>query len=736
MARAGIRAGRRASGGASAFGATTVRRDRILDLLERSRSARVVCLQAPGGYGKTTVLTQWAAEDGRPVLWLTVRPQAADAQWVARAIVEALEESGLVGQRAALPEGSDAVTWHLGVLPALETVLASAQRPFVIVIDDAGALSGEKWNCLAGSIATSLPEGAQLALGTRTMLPPSLRRLRRADQVLVIGPGELALDAVEGAELMRMLQADLTDDRLMSLLQDTEGWPVTVHLAGRAISAGRSVEHRLDLTPDGELSDYLREEILRRLDREDARFLLRSSVLTELDEPACDAVTGSDASLARLRRLAGSNHLLVPLDSTASRFRMHPLLAGVLDDELRATDPRAWHDAHAAASRCREAAGDLDSAVFHAVQAGDDARLAALVWGHAGRLIGAGRMPVVQRWLDGVSMARLTSHAGLALTAAWIAVQVGDDLRMGQLALAAQARAVGDQSSLMADVGLLKAAMTVDGLDAMETLVRQFIAAKGPDEEWLTVAHYLLGVALVLKEQPEQGRAELERADRLSRLHGFPAMRARCLAALSEQSLARGDTRRASEYIVEAREALARYRLDHITTSAPVFVASARCSLAQGRPAEARDEARQALRLTSLMRVLGPLNEVYSRLALANLFLALGDHAQAVVLLADAQAAYGPANRSPLGDRMMAETLQRLRTPATRPSGSPVLTTAEVRVLQYLPTHLSFPEIAAELFVSRHTVKTQALSSYRKLGAHTRSEAIAKARELGLLPSP
>lgn len=75
-----------------------------------------------------------------------------------------------------------------------------------------------------------------------------------------------------------------------------------------------------------------------------------------------------------------------------------------------------------------------------------------------------------------------------------------------------------------------------------------------------------------------------------------------------------------------------------------------------------------------------------------------------------------------------------LRGPAEPVGGSALLTTAEIRILQYLPTHLSFPEIANELFVSRHTVKTQALAAYRKLGVHSRSEAIAKAREAGLLP--
>ena len=65
--------------------------------------------------------------------------------------------------------------------------------------------------------------------------------------------------------------------------------------------------------------------------------------------------------------------------------------------------------------------------------------------------------------------------------------------------------------------------------------------------------------------------------------------------------------------------------------------------------------------------------------------------------------------------------------------GASALTAAELRLLPLLSTHLSFPEIGEELFLSRHTIKSQANSIYRKLGASSRSQAVARSRELGLL---
>jgi len=703
-----------------------------LRVLERSRDTPVVALHAPGGYGKTTVLAQWADDDDRPVVWVGVRPEAPDAASLAQTLVDQLYEVGLLTEQLDLPRGTDAVTWHLGVLPAVEAALAGVTRPFLIVIDDAGAMSGRPWDCLAASIATSIPEGAQVALGTRTMLPPALRRLRTEGLLLEMGPEVLALDSFEGALLMQLMGAEVSDAAQMELLEATEGWPVAVYLAVRAIVSGRRAVVDGRLTPGADLSDYLREEILGPLGESDAQFLLHSSVLAKLDERSCDAVAGTGSSLARLRRLAASNHLLVPLDPSEEQFRMHAMLREFLSGELRSRDPEAWRTAHAAASLTCEEAGDLDGAVFHAREPRDDARLGSLARRYSGMLIGTGRMSVLHRWLDGVEPDRLVADGGLAVVSGWLAAQAGDGDALGRYEMAAEA-CVARQPDMAASVALLRATVAHEGLEEMYSLAREFTSRATPDDPWLTVAYYLVGVAMLLSDR--QGAVEeFERGNRLAVLHGLPAMRARHLAALGDLALMRGDNRRAVTYVSEARELVATHRLEHLVTITPVFVTSARCYLQEGAVREANLDAAQALRLMSLMPILGPLNRVYNPLSLAGVFLALGDHQRARALVAEARDSYGPTTRSPVGDRVMAEIGERLGASSAWAAAGPVLTTAEIRVLQYLPTHLSFSEIAAELFVSRHTVRTQAQAVYRKLGAHSRTEAIRTARGAGLLP--
>jgi LuxR family transcriptional regulator, maltose regulon positive regulatory protein len=711
-----------------------VRRTRLLRVLDESVGTSVVCLQAPGGYGKTTLLRQWVATDPRPVVWLSVRPQAPDSAWVVQALVAQLRVAGLVSQDAVVPVASDPVSWHLGTLPVVESLI-SAGPPVLVVIDDAGSMSGETWECLVRSMAESLPAGGQLILATRDDPPPSLTVLGSRGDLSVVGPRQLALDGTEIRQLARLLGAAVTDGLTAQLLEQTEGWPVAVHLALRALASGRDGAPAVTSgASSSELHHYLRTEILDRLPDDDAWFLLRLSVLTQIDAAACSMVAPGTGGLAQLRRLAESSNLLTPLEPSRATFRMHPLLAAFLSSELQATDSTAWQQAHAAASVARQQAGDLDGAVYHARLAGDDDRLGSLVWTRTGFLIGPGQMPVLDRWLSDVDDARLAAQGELALTESWRAAQRGDQARMNRFVLAAQAGVRGGRGDLAADVQLLRATVATDSVGELGSMANAVIDAKQPDDPWLSLAYFLLGVAAMLRARFDDADSALRRGYRLSVAHGVPAMQSRCLAGLAECALADGDEPRAMALIRELRELIGRFRLDQLMTTAPVFVTSATGYVLEGRMVDARREALLALRLTALMRVVPSWNVTYGRLTLAKVFVSLRDYAQAAALLDEAVAAYGPEIQSTRGDQLFAELRQSLAEASTAQARVEALTSAELRVLQYLPTHLSFPQIADELFVSRHTVKTQALSAYRKLGAHTRDEAIQRARDAGLLP--
>lgn len=706
-------------------------RARVLAVLDDHRDLPVVSVEAPGGYGKTMALRQWAEHDGRPLIWITVRPQAPDATWLAHRLVDGLHVAGLAMEPAVLPSAVDAVAWHLGLLPVVERAVAEASHPFLLVIDEAGALHGPEWESLAASVAAHLPPGAQMVLASRTQAPASLRRMRATAAFVSVGPDVLALDATEGDELLRLLGLTLDQDSVLALLEQTGGWPIALPLAASALRAGRRRPGTSLVTTEA-LADYLRHEVLEPLDAEDRAFLLRCSVLPDLDQERCDAVSGTTGSVARMRRLAAGTRLLAQLDPDGDRFRMHPLLAAFLSEELRAGDPGAWRWAHLAAADAGGEQGDLDVAVFHLRAAGDDAVLAGVVWQHAGALLASGRTTELRRWLEGLDDVRLARSPRLALAAAWVGAHEGDMLRLEQMRSAARATATAADPDFVLDVGLLDATIGTEGIEAMRAECLGFLEARPVETPWHTLAHLLDGIGAFLLGHPDEARATLERGYRLTLAQQAPLITAHCLTALADLALQRGDRQAAIGATHEARSIVDRHRLDHIATSAPIFTTSAYVYLLEGRMAEARKEAARALRLTALIRSIAPWHAVQGRLALANVALGLGDWARARELLDEA--AQGPDPQSPVLEEMRRQLRDQLdRVVQVNAPGS-TLTTAEVRVLQYLPTHMSLPAIADELYVSRHTVKTQALAAYRKLGVHTRGEAIERARELGLLP--
>ena len=167
----------------------------------------------------------------------------------------------------------------------------------------------------------------------------------------------------------------------------------------------------------------------------------------------------------------------------------------------------------------------------------------------------------------------------------------------------------------------------------------------------------------------------------------------------------------------------------------PLLVGVARA----GRSAEATRLVELGIRLTAVLAGFAPWLQIHGRILQANTCLLVGEVATArrltqrareVLRRCDAAETASGTQRAAL-DR--AETLLTQTSPDS-PFGALPFTAAELRVLQLLPTYMTFPEMATVLFVSRHTVKTQALCVYRKLGATSRHEAVQRACALGYLP--
>jgi ATP/maltotriose-dependent transcriptional regulator MalT len=199
-------------------------------------------------------------------------------------VIEGLQRVGAIDDPMTLPPAVDPLAWHLGLLPVVENAVSQATGPFLMVVDEASALSGQRWDALAASIAQSLPPECQLVLAARVQAPPSLRPLRSSGRLVTLGPDVLALDAVEGDQILRSLGLELDHEAVLGLLEQTGGWPIALPLVASALLAGWRQPADMRLVTTEALADYLRHEVLEPLDDADARLLLRCEAIEQARE--------------------------------------------------------------------------------------------------------------------------------------------------------------------------------------------------------------------------------------------------------------------------------------------------------------------------------------------------------------------------------------------------------------------------------------------------------------------
>jgi LuxR family maltose regulon positive regulatory protein len=674
--------------------APAVARDRLVRRLLAARGSRLVVLSAPAGYGKTTLLESWAATDPRPFHW-------------ARG-----------GRDFGGPH-------RAGGAPALACAEALGES-FVLVVEDADAVSGPRARARLARTAAAIPSGSCLVLAARGEPGLPLGRLRAESEVVELGPRDLAMTHREAAELLRGAGIMLGARALDALMRRTDGWPVALALAAVAL--------RDEPDPDAAaarfrgndrvIADYVRDELLARRSAEELDLLLQTSVLHELDADVCDAVVGRPGSGVVLRDLGRSDLPLIALDRAEEHFRCHPLLRDALVAELRCRDPAFAALAHRRASVWFAERDDMTAAIDHAVAGAAFDRAAALLWRAAPEYAWGGRAASLERWLDRLPARECERRPALALTAATCRLVRGD--AEGAAHWAGLAGAPRE-----ATAGLVVAATGPGGVNAMRRAAERAGAELEPGSPWRALAGLIGGAAAVLAGDAAAARELLEGAVRHGAI-GAPALAAFCRAQLALVALESGDWDEGAALAERAR-----VRADAVGEAgdpmlALVLAASAFARAQRGRLEEARIDAATAVRL---MRIEPPpWCEAQARLALARASLSLGDVAEA---RGHIERAARVAARVPgavaLEDAVgrAAARVDAFAREALRAPGA--LTTAELRVLRLMPSHLSFREIGARLHISANTVKTQAHSVYRKLGASSRSAAVDRASAMGLL---
>jgi LuxR family maltose regulon positive regulatory protein len=692
------------------FGPGLVARARLVRRLMEVRDASLALLVAPAGYGKTTTLLEWAQHDARAFAWVAL--ERADDE------PERL--------RASLARVADPLT--------------ERGQEFVLVLDDVQLLTSKAAIDVLTGLVEHPPPGAQVVLASRCEPPLALGRLRAHRQVLELTPRDFVMTRGEASALLELAGVTLPATDVDALVRRTEGWPAGLYLA--ALSLREQPDPPAAIArfggDDRIVSDYVDDALLADLPPEQVAFLQRTSVLDRLSGPLCDAVLAQTGSAGTLQDLARANALIVRLDRTDEWYRYHGMLAQMLRAELRRREPQLEAELHRRASRWHAEHGDVDAAIRHAAAAGDPKLAGDLLWANAFRYIPQGHNATVQRWLGHFTDEQMAGHAPLALVAAHAHLADGDrDHAEHWTAAAARALdrvpARHRAPALEAGIAGMHAAIARDGLQRMRDDAARAYALAADDSPSRSMDRLLEGTACHLLGMRERASALLAEGSRRG-VVGAPAVNALCLSQLALLAIERDDWALATELATRARAQLDRFRLAGYPTMSLVLAVAALTQAQRGRVQLAKDDCAEAARLLEEMDDFAPWYVAQVRIVLARVALRLSDVVGARALVEAAGLAVRVTPEAPV----LAEWLEEASAQVEAYSSCAVdatasLTTAELRILGLLPTHLSFREMGTRLYVSPNTVKTQAQAVYRKLDASSRSEAVGRARALGLL---
>src|SRR6266536_27112 len=672
-----------------------VSRSSVIDRLTGDNFRPVVSVVAPAGYGKTTLLSQWAERGGQAFAWVSVGETDNDPKVLLSYVAAALDAVEPIDGRVFDALASPVSSVPGSVVPRLEAALWSMTTPVVLVLDDVHLLRDRECRDALSVLAEHVPAGSRMVLAGREQPPLRLARLRAEGRVAEIGVAALSLR--EGGSLENAVRSFGGDDRLVK--------------------------------------EYIESEVLARISPRHRMFLTRTAVLERMCGALCDAVLempGGATALADLERL---NLLLVPLDRRGQWYRYHHLFRDVLLAELERLDPGMMPPLRRRAAAWCLGHDLAEEAVEYSIAAGDVGTAARLVGGSWASVQRRRHATLLRwlRWLDDHGAVR--EHPMLAVSASMLAAFTGRPAEAERWADVVDRWRRGDgtwpaEPVVLAWAAVLRAMLCRHGVRQMRADAEQAARAFAAEDILVPAPSLTRGIACVLAGEIDDAVAFFTQVLDSEAAAGVPEILGSALCQLSLVAMTRDRWAKAEAFAGQADAVLRRASIE-----GPLLPAvRARVALHRGDLAAVRQELVCAQRLRPVLTYALPYLAVQARIELARVYLALADPAGARTLMREVDEVFRlrPALGTLVGEAgEMRARLAKEGGPSAPEASS--LTAAELRVLPMLATHLSFREIGAALSLSPHTVKSQAISAYRKLGASSRSQAVARCRELGLL---
>jgi len=375
---------------------------RIEDGLER----RLTVISAPAGFGKSTLLSTWAAASASGshlVAWLSLDSRDDDPARFWRYFVTALSrlEPGCGETALALldsPQPPPVVTVLTTLLNDLDALAVEA----TLVLDDYHVMASKDIHEALAFLLENLPPRVHLIIATRADPPLPLSRLRERGELTELRAHDLRFESEDAMTYFNQMGLDLSLRQVSELVARTEGWVGGLQMAALAMQDHPDLPGFIDAFSGSNryVMDYLAEEVLARQPEAERIFLLHTSILDRMCAPLCEAVTSNRDSQEILERVEHANLFLDPLDDVRGWYRYHQLFADVLNQRLRHEHPDLVSGLHQKASAWFEGRGLMLDSIPHALAGNDLVRAIRLIESAGMAVVLNHQIQTLLTWID------------------------------------------------------------------------------------------------------------------------------------------------------------------------------------------------------------------------------------------------------------------------------------------------------------------------------------------------
>jgi LuxR family maltose regulon positive regulatory protein len=400
-----------------------VLRPRLLSRLEAGLSRKLTLISSPAGFGKTTLLSEFAAVCERPVAWYSIDQEDNDSTRFFAYLIEALSkikpgfgEPILPPLQTLKPESVDTL------MTILINEITEEMPPFVLVLDDYHLIFEHDINQAVAFLVEHQPQKMHIMIATRADPDLPLSRLRARSQLVDIREADLRFTNQEAAEFLTgVMGLELGKEQLDSLEKRTEGWAAGLQLAALSLQQQEDQAEFLRTFAGSNryILDYLGQEVLTNHPQEVRDFLLKTSILRRLNAPLSESLTGLKNSQQLLEYLEDNHLFILPTDQQRTWYRYHRLFQDYLQKSLAESAPHILPALHSKASLWFERQGYFDDAVDHALKAGDHQRAAELIASIAQSKLMRSEVSSLLRWIGALPEDLIYTRPSLCLTRAW-----------------------------------------------------------------------------------------------------------------------------------------------------------------------------------------------------------------------------------------------------------------------------------------------------------------------------